>query len=539
LAQSSPKVFIREATGLVREFSALDLFFYNLYNSAIGVTIAVMPSIFSGLFPQADPTTAIILGAFIAWSSGWVLMILSIVMPRSGGDYIFNTRILSPSIGFTTNWILQVTSVFLLGLFGSWIGNFGLADAFLNYGYATGNVAAVNLGTLVATPVYTFTIGAVSIVLLGFIMLGGPRYAKRFFLVAFFPALASLIISIGLFATSSNSAFISAFNKFASQYTNQTDSYNFLTKLASSLGYSPVHVNFGATFFAAIFSSIVLYIGYQFSAYLGGETKRAGKSQPVAVIAGLLATAISLVIAAKVYYSVVGSNFQNSITYISSNYPSNFTLPVSPTYNFFAGLLTVNPVLIGIMGVGFVAWFVMLVFTVWLQITRSTFAWSFDRLLPNAFSKIYEGTGAPWVIILVTGFFAILFLYIYTFALSLTALVNTSLLYSLVFLITGVSALILPWRKKELFNSSPSIVRWSIGGFPLISVAGIINIVLYALLFYLSILYPTISGPISPSVFELIVAVVIIGFAAFYIARAVRIRQGIQIDLAFKEIPPE
>lgn len=451
--------FVRNATGLVRAFSATDALLFNLYLSAIGVTIAVLPGIFASLFPNADPLTAVLLGALFAISSGWVPMALSVAMPRSGGDYVFNTRLITPSIGFMMSFTLIVVQVLDMGLFGSWISNFGLSGALLSYGAVTGSHAALSWGSLVATPIWTFGISGVAIVLIGAIMWLGPRAAGIFMKILAIPALLSLIVLFVILATNTHVSFVNAFNHFAGTYTGQTDSYSYFLQVAHSAGYTTPAVNPLSTLYAAIFSSVVLYIGFQQAFYVGGEIKKAERSIPLGILGALLATLVALAVATYLWYDkVVGTDITNALTYVSANSPSNYTLPTSVSYNLFAGIMTTSLPLIIILSVGFFAWFLMLVFTGWMLNTRVQFGWSFDRVTPSFFSKV-NSRGAPTILIVFTAALGLIMLYIISTVFNLTFLLNTTLLNSTIFIVMGISAILLPLRRKALFDSSPRIVR--------------------------------------------------------------------------------
>src|SRR5208282_387205 len=103
-AMSPKQVFVREATGLVREFNALDSFGFQFGGIVTVVGISTLFISFSFL-----------LGANIVYSLLILLPVLllyyivetqlSIVMPRSGGDYVFTSRILHPAIGLVSGWV--------------------------------------------------------------------------------------------------------------------------------------------------------------------------------------------------------------------------------------------------------------------------------------------------------------------------------------------------------------------------------------------------------------------------------------------------
>ena len=91
-------VFVREATGLRKEVSLLDAVALNVSNmssgtaiAVIGFTLAILPSL-SGV--NLLGTTVI--GFLLSIPEIIVYTMLSERMPRTGGDYIWMSRILGP-----------------------------------------------------------------------------------------------------------------------------------------------------------------------------------------------------------------------------------------------------------------------------------------------------------------------------------------------------------------------------------------------------------------------------------------------------------
>lgn len=94
--------------------------------------------------------------------------------------------------------------------------------------------------------------------------------------------------------------------------------------------------------------------------------------------------------------------------------------------------------------------------------------------------------------------------------------------------------------KKAIFQSSP-VAKYRVGGFPVLSLMGIL-----ALVFNLYIAWIFIAGPplsfLNVSAYSSIAFIVGIFFACFaiyWIAWGVRKGQGVNLKLAFAEVPPE
>ncbi|HKM78519.1 MAG TPA: APC family permease, partial [Candidatus Bathyarchaeia archaeon] len=104
MAKETP-VFIREATGLVRSLSAFDLFnlTYGQIMPAVGIVFIVSFTPFG--FPQSNMFLAFLVAIpLVAIGPAMIYSMLAASMPRSGGDYVYVSRIIHPALGFMTSW---------------------------------------------------------------------------------------------------------------------------------------------------------------------------------------------------------------------------------------------------------------------------------------------------------------------------------------------------------------------------------------------------------------------------------------------------
>ncbi len=119
----SPQVFVREATGLVRELGSYDAFLINMaiINIAGGLTYDILQLFF---FPGASMPLVFLLGGIPAIGVFIVYTIFSSAFPRSGGDYLYVSRILHPAIGFAQG-MLTVLGFFVFGVAAFFFDRFG------------------------------------------------------------------------------------------------------------------------------------------------------------------------------------------------------------------------------------------------------------------------------------------------------------------------------------------------------------------------------------------------------------------------------
>jgi amino acid transporter len=238
-------------------------------------------------------------------------------------------------------------------------------------------------------------------------------------------------------------------------------------------------------------------------------------------------------------YSSLGHVFFASISYLALSGSSSYTLPSFPTLQYLAGLATNNPILEILLGIGLLTSLLAIIGTIlpFVQI-RMLFAWSFDCVIPKKFADVNEKYHVPHYAILAIIIVNVIFDYlaIYTpFASYFTYNVTASLFIAG---IVGLAALVFPRRKKDLFAASPSLVNKMVGGIPLISILGAIQLVLGVSIAYASLL-PAIAGPLNPFYISFVVALFVICFVFYWLAFVVQKKRGIPLDLIMKQIPPE
>src|SRR5258708_32040079 len=138
----------------------------------------------------------------------------------------------------------------------------------------------------------------------------------------------------------------------------------------------------------------------------------------------------------------------------------------------FAGWLVDNKLfqvlLIIVMGLWFFGW----AGTLFLSSTRVIFAAAFDRVLPSWAANISAKRRVPYgsLALMIVPSVVVSAVWAYKPDFQSVFLDATAVL-ALTFFATTVAAVILPWRRQDLYNASP-IATWKIAGIPAITVVG-------------------------------------------------------------------
>jgi hypothetical protein len=106
------------------------------------------------------------------------------------------------------------------------------------------------------------------------------------------------------------------------------------------------------------------------------------------------------------------------------------------------------------------------------------------------------------------------------------------------FLFVSFAAMIFPYVKRDIFEKTDSLVKKRIGSIPLITIIGVICVIISLVTVY-SIVLPAIGGSFFYVFFTGIIPTFIIALIIYGIAFVVRKKQNIDLNVVFKEIPPE
>ncbi len=530
-------LFVRRSSGLIREFRPKDVFIFNTLGYALGLVLAVVPSFAAGLWPEQNVLVIVTIGTVLTLFNALMYGYLAGILPRSGGDYVYLSRIVHPGLGFIANWGFTWSQFLGLALYAGFTVNFGLSVSLATLGNALGNDTLIRWSQTVSTDWWTFGIGLGLLVCVLLVLSLNPRVIRTIFLVGFIPALLGTFVTMVVFFTTSKQEFVSKFNSFmADRADGQT--YQGLIDQAHSAG---MNVG-GATLVGALLAIPLgywIYIGFTYSAYIGGEVKQASKTQPRMIMLTLaFAYAIYMLIFWR-YYEVVGKDFTNSVVYLDGNTDKGSGIPVAPVLNFFAGIMTGSTVLNVLIGISFILWHVLLLFVIGMVCTRNLFAWSFDGLMPRKLADVGERTHAPWVSAIVVTVVAAVLLALYVFTSFFTIVVNYIVIFSIAFWLTSFAAILLPYRRPDLFAQAPQAARRKVAGVPMITVLGAGNLALFTLILIASFKTPAFSGPTGNRAIAFVVGIYVVGAILYWVARAVQKSRGVDLDLLYKEIPPE
>ncbi len=463
---SDVSLFVRKASGLVRAWSVFDAFIYATFSINL-ITLGLF--IFSYCYYlKGNLITGVLVGAFFTVFEVIVYASLISAMPRAGGDYVWQSRILNRSIGF----ILTVTGWwFILWL---WTPLYG---QMLTYEVYTPLLAIAGLKDAALWFTTTSTgqfVGMLSVCLIVFIYIGvGMKWYARVQKFCFWGGLAGLAIVFLLLLFGNNATFIANFNALAPRFGAQAgDTYAATLKAGADAGTVA-----GPLFPLALGASIFLVPMLTFfnlwpnwGSTLYGEVR--GATDYKRNLSGMLWAIIVTTVGAIVFFLLIGKtigwDFYNNANGAFWNWGFGYTttqppLPIWPYPALFAAFMVKSPALMFIIVLLMSLWWFGWSGTLFLSSTRVIFAAAIDRMLPEWVSRIEPRTKTPINALLLMVIPSAVISYLYAFKIFSfqTLALDATVVIAITFLGSTIAGIVMPWRAKDVFDGSP-IARYKV-----------------------------------------------------------------------------
>jgi amino acid transporter len=589
----APALFLRNATGLVKGWSGFDAFTYSFMSVNL-VTLGMFYSLAVFAYvPDGGAIPAIVISGIAMTFLCITYASLIAVMPRAGGDYVWQTRILDGlpgavvgggigavtaylaanafAMGDTTAWIVGAVGAvagaalgykrggigFVLAATGWWfilalwapIYGFILKIEFVQPLVALAGSA--DLTTFFGTQDGTFAVSLAVIVITSFLVALGMAGYARVQRWSLYVGVAALAVIFVLMLLSSQSSFQAAFDREGQSLFGVANAYQATIDNATAnsgfvAGGSPLFGLGSDTFLLLPFMMFwILYPNWGSTLY--GEVRGAGDFRKVlnGMLGGLWVTVGLAIVFLLLVANTIGWDFFNAANVSFVNYAYGYVTvaPAIPIWGYpplLVSFLIDSHIVQMIVVVLFGAWFLGWAGTLFLSSTRMIFAAAFDRVLPEWAARVSEGRGVPWVALLFIMVPSVVLSWFYAYDSNFFKLtLDASLVIAVTFFGTSIAATILPWWKRDLYEKSP-IARYSVGGLPLISLAGGVTTIFLGWVLYewlSNALYGIGVGNADSIKF----LAILYGLAAvlYVVAWLYRRMQGVDLDAIHAEIPAE
>ncbi len=530
----TPTLFLRKATGLVRGWSVRDSIIYACLATNF-VTLGIYEFTFAGpAFPKGQFITSILISAILVSFLVVAYSGLIVTIPRAGGDYVWQTRILGSGIGFVmaaTGWW------FILWLWAPIYGNILSVQLFQPLWATLGSPSgAAWFGSKNGIFVVCLITIAIAGLLVSLGMAGYARIQKWCFLGGL---IAFGVVAI-LLLVNSHASFVSSFNFEGQKLFGVHNAYNATNLAAHKAGYSTYNMGFGPIGPTMLLVPAMMFfiLWPNWGSTLYGEIRGASDFKRVftGMFSGLWITVILTIIFLLLVAKTIGWDFYQNLNSLDYNLTPQFGIWPYPF--MFAGWLVHNTAFQVILILALSLWFFGWVGTLFLSSTRVIFAAAFDRVLPDRAAEVSEKRKVPMYSLVLMLFPAALLSAVYAYSGSFrNYFLDATLVIAVTYLFSAIAVVILPWRRPELWAASPAS-RFKFLGVPIVLASGWVTI---ALLVFC--LYEWFSNSLyfvnNKSSLVFMGAMYVLAIVVYVFARLIRKRQGIDLGLINKEIPVE
>lgn len=534
----SERFFARQATGLVREVGWADAAIYNLIWSSVPLSIAFILAFGPAFYVGGDLVTATLIAFVLALPCAVLYAVLSAAVPRSGGDYTWVSRTLHPSLGFASNLGFSFWATFFIGIYAVYLGFYGIGPVLRFLAVYTGNSSFLDASDFFFSSGGVIVTGAILVVLSAIVLsfgrgLRGFMRVQRWAFVLW--VIGAVLLPIAVLAFVGQDTFKANFDEYAVKLGGGPGAYD---AYVAAGAYSNPAMDLGATFLTVTLAYYSLGFIFQ-SAYFGGEIKQ-GSRNTLLSIPGAQFIAVLMILAGLFFFLPnAGAAFlagTGAQLFGADLGATGFTF--APLYTEQAAIASGNLIVGLITTVGMLLLFILFVPQTMILLSRNLFAWSFDRLMPSQIADVSERTHSPVNAMIVISIISLISVAIVGTNQNLTFIVGLFGL-TVTYLFVSVAGIVFPFRQRDTFEASPYNAR--VGGFPVVSIIGILSLVGMVLISYV-LLSDVNSGTAigtNPERVALALVLPIIGFVAYFVIKAVQRTRGVNIDLAYKEIPPE
>jgi amino acid transporter len=529
--QIAPKgVFVRESTGLVRNVSLLDALSLNMGNMSAGAALATI-----GFTMTALPSVSgvnLVWGSIIAFLFSVPQMVIYTIMgtriARTGGDYVWITRTLGGFVGSSLSFmgytletlaylaLISLSAVFAIGSVGLAMGNSGFLGLALP-GYLPGS-----------DTISQFLVGAGIFGLLIAMNILRPRIGYRIVTTCIILGVLAILLSIIVLLSAGHAGVVNYVNGL-----HLVDaSKNPITYGSLAGSYSGPSFDLGATISILPFFAIFVYPWMNAGPAVGSELKGPHAQRWNIPIA----SAIVLVLVTAAFgtmYAVGGLPFTNQAL-------ANPVLVFENSFNFWTLAMGVsgNTAVQAFIGLGWILWNVGILAYGVIVISRYLLAQAFDRFLPSRIAYVSPRFGSP--VVAQTLVLALTIILIGTTAFlygSLQALFAAVIAAMIYFAFIGVTAVVHGARREQQSGTTKT----------LLIVCGALTTLVFGYITFQFLSAPTIWGTAASVggvpgylvAYGYVLGSFIIGAVIYLASKSYSAKKGIDLSLAFKEIPPE
>jgi amino acid transporter len=466
-------VVLRPAPREVRFWGRLDTFLYNLMAMNVAMMMPLPLLAAAAFYPEGSLAWALLIAGVFCCFEAVVYAFLASSFPRSGGDYYFQSRLLSQSSAAVVSLAGLVIGEAVWMAIAAWAAAFLAVGPLCVIGGDLLNVGMLfDLGVAVQSGTGMFVLGVLVVAWSTVVNVWGLGVYALLQRLSWIMGAVAVVVLVVLLVV------------FGAGGLGSSDRYD---EAVSAVAQMDSSIGMGATgFWAATLALLpvaafsLIYPGW--SVQQGGQLQQAAslRTQLFTILAAESVTiGLSIAVAVGVL-DVLGGDGLAAGARLFFFAPDTMPYPTVPFFWFFDGSLWPSGVAALCLVVAFNAWFWMWVPDMTMAASRVLARIAGDRVLPGWLADVREPSGAPMNAVLV--FHAVCLLPIGLFAYQgvWRSAFAATLISILAFAVTCGAAAVLPFSRRELYRGS-SAASFDFARVPIITLCGA-SFVIFSLL---------------------------------------------------------
>jgi amino acid transporter len=442
-------------------------------------------------------------------------------------------------------WILQ-----WVALSGWLVSYLGFGALFLGLGATMGNATFLEWSAFFFSPNGIVIVSIANAALALVILASGLKTYVQLQMVMIVGTLVAFGTTLIVLFLADPAQVPAQLNAFSAAIGGSADFYE---EAIAAVTAAEVDLNPPIALLATLLVAPIAWTSVQWATYStqqNGEIKTAAdfRSQAFIIVGSLVFTGALLTILALAFERALGSEF---LIVAGAGYwlviPEAQLNGIWLFPNIVSVALTASPIVVLLIALGFILNGHQIVHNCYIGMTRVMLAMSFDRILPEFVSRVSDRWHTPvnaHVIYFVASIPVIILynLFSYTDAAGSTITwfsftLAVTFACGWVFVASALAGALMPFRAKAAYEASAG-ARYRIGGLPAITVVGGLGFIA-GLLFEMMFIFNESLG-LTADLLR-ITALGTLAFAAgwYLVAKFVQRSRGINVEYAFKEVPPE
>jgi len=527
-------IFARRATGFSREAGLLDTTFFGLMNNALPVSLWLSLTGYAWLPGANFFLSTVITFLLIIFGFAFVWGILGGSMPRSGGSYVYNSRILHPALGLSISFCnASVVMLAWICVLAPWFGEVGFPMLLGSLGIDPAVIAPFRSGWGLYILTTIVNLSAFLMVLTG---MKNYFRVQRVFVIW---SLLGVVVAGMTIAVTSHEEFVAIWDGFAGRF-NSLSFHDTVAGVSREMGGIPGTWNWRSTLGLMLPISWGGIYGYAIT-FIASEVRMPRQTIFRAQVLNTVIAGVVFLWFGLEYQRMLGWDGIHAVAWIAEEGFAGYRFPFELNYINIASMITGFNRFLGLIMAGafLSANWLWIVFS-YIAWSRAAFAWGMDRLGPHWFTRVSNRFNQPVLLLMALFIVSQIFLVRYIHApLKVSSIAVEVLQLLTVFLVTIISCIVFPYRKRTqpIWNASP-YRHWKIAGIPITTFSGVLGLILVGLLI--------VSYYINDAFAELhfnwtlvYMAVLVIGFLWYFLWKRLQADRGHDVTRAFHEIPPE